>query len=387
MADGQLNSISLFSGAGGMDEGVKRAGFDVLLANDIDHDACATYRLNHGKNIIEGPIGDILPQFSQIKGIDLVFGGPPCQGFSVAGRMDPDDPRSALMSAFFDAVEKISPAAFICENVKALAALGRWQSVRSAIMARVKKDYHAELIVLRASDFGVPQNRERMFIVGIKKADFGPDDFDLRRELVRRLQRFQRTPKTVGEIIRELGPAGSQGNRRVCSAKITFAKAPVLRKSPFAGMLFNGAGRPFSASGVAPTLPASMGGNKTPIVDEAEIFEGATSYVADYHAEVVAGKAPRSGQAPRRLRRLTVDECLAIQSFPPSYELSGSRSAMYRQIGNAVPCDLALAVASAAKEIILERRAVRPTNSAPLIPRSLKMLMDPEATLEELAAA
>ena len=354
------------------------AGFDVLLANDIDPDACETYRLNHCKRIIEAPLGDILPTFRQIKGIDLLFGGPPCQGFSVAGRMDPDDPRSALMSAFFDAVDHIKPAAFVCENVKAFAALGRWEGIRNDIMSRVDADYHAKLIVLRASDFGVPQNRERMFIVGVRREKLGSDNFDLSAKLSILLDEYRSVPKSVGQIIRDLGPAGSQGNPRVCSAKITFAKAPVMRKSPFAGMLFNGAGRPFAGDGPAPTLPASMGGNKTPIVDEREIFDGQASYVAEYHNGLMGGAKPKVGTAPDRLRRLTVDECLAIQSFPADYQLYGARSAMYRQIGNAVPCKLAYAVGSVVKAILEERMASRTCKDSPFIPESLRMMMTDE---------
>ena len=119
-------------------------------------------------------------------------------------------------------------------------------------------------------------------------------------------------------------------------------------------MLFNGAGRPLSADGVAPTLPASMGGNKTPIVDEAEIFEGKASYVEAYHKVLLEGQSSRRGDAPSRLRRLTIDECLAIQTFPSGYVLKGSKSAMYRQIGNAVPCRLAEAVAMAVRAAIEE---------------------------------
>ncbi|MEP2735357.1 MAG: DNA cytosine methyltransferase [Erythrobacter sp.] len=382
----RLASVSLFSGAGGMDIGMREAGFDILLANDIDPDACETYRLNHGERIVEAPLGDILPIFRQVKGIDLLFGGPPCQGFSVAGRMDPDDPRSALMSAFFDAVDYIKPAAFVCENVKALAALGRWEGIRNDIMSRVDANYHAKLIVLRASDFGVPQNRERMFIVGVRREKLGCDNFDLGALLSDLLDDYRETPKSVGQIIRGLGPAGSQGNPRVCSAKITFAKAPVMRKSPFAGMLFNGAGRPFASDGPAPTLPASMGGNKTPIVDEREIFDGDSSYVAEYHKALMQGARPNVGTAPDRLRRLTVDECLAIQSFPADYQLHGARSAMYRQIGNAVPCRLAYAVGSVVKSILEERMMRQTSKDTPFIPKGLRMMMT-DKLLEELQVA
>lgn len=383
----QLSAVSLFSGAGGMDVGVRAAGFDIVLANDVDADACATYRLNHGPTIVEGSLTDILPAFPKIKGIDLLFGGPPCQGFSVAGRMDPSDPRSALMSSYFDAVEAIKPRAFICENVKALASLHRWEGVRTSLIERASRLYHVHLMVLRASDFGVPQNRDRMFIVGVRKAEGETKRYDIAGRLQRLLKAARFKPKSIGEVIRGLGPAGSQGNRRTCNAKITYAKAPVLRRSPYAGMLFNGAGRPFDGEGVAPTLPASMGGNKTPIVDEQQIFSGDNPYVAEYHKALINGARAKQGNAPSRLRRLTVDECLAIQTFPRDYLLAGSRSAMYRQIGNAVPCALAEVVARAVKQILDERGSASGTQSDPFIPDELARLVRTRQDVELNVAA
>ena len=368
-----------------MDVGVMAAGFKVMLANDVDRDACETYRLNHGPYIIEGSVTDILPAFGEIRGIDLLFGGPPCQGFSVAGRMDPDDPRSALMSSFFDAVDAVRPRAFICENVKALASLHRWEGVRTGLVERASEHYHVHLMVLKASDYGVPQNRERMFIVGIRKNSHSAADFNLASRLQRLLESAQASPRSIGEIVRSLGPAGSQGNPRTCSAKITYAKAPVLRRSPYAGMLFNGAGRPFDADGVSPTLPASMGGNKTPIVDEGQIFESQDPIVAKYHAKLMKGECARRGTAPPQLRRLTVDECLAIQTFPADYQLAGSRSAMYRQIGNAVPCGLAEVVANSVRLILEECNAY--CRETPFIPPMLKGLMNREAEIRRAVAA
>ena len=85
------SAISLFTGAGGMDVGFERSGFDVIWANDLNKAACKTYALNHTGKISCGPIQDHLAEVAQYSGVDLVFGGPPCQGFSVAGQMDPDD--------------------------------------------------------------------------------------------------------------------------------------------------------------------------------------------------------------------------------------------------------------------------------------------------------
>ncbi len=340
-----IEAVSLFCGAGGMDVGFKNAGIDILLANDFNKDACDTYRANHTGEVICDDLRNMSDTLSAMENIDIVFGGPPCQGFSVAGKMDPDDERSLLLDSFFDAVDLLSPSVFVCENVKGLAVLKKWQGVRDRIFKKAKKDYWLILKILNAADFGVTQQRERMFLIGVRKEATNYSKTQINKIIDSRLAKCKKSPKTVGELIRKLGKAGTKGNMQTCKAKITYAKSPIMRKSAYAGMLFNGAGRPVRTNGVSSTLPASMGGNKTPIVDEGEIFEEKCSFVEKYHSELQDGQVVRSGDAPPRLRRLTIDECLAVQSFPEHYTLCGSQSSMYRQLGNAVPCKLAEAVA------------------------------------------
>lgn len=354
MAKNTLAAVSLFSGAGGMDVGFVSAGFDVQIANDIDRDACLTYEKNHSGRIIQGDLVGKAHLLKGHEGVDMLFGGPPCQGFSVAGKMDPNDERSKLLLSFFDVVDMLKPTAFVCENVKALAQLEKWSSVRDEVMARASADYNVTMVVLSANDFGVPQKRERVFCIGIHKRRgvLTPVAFDAMVRAM--LERQKCAAETVQEVIRRMGRAGSEGNAEICNAKITFAKAPVLRKSPYAGMLFNGAGRPLDAKGYAPTLPASMGGNKTPIVDEGEIFDGLPSFVESYHKGLMSGGKPKTGYAPSRLRRLTVAECLRFQTFPETYKLAGRQSAKYRQIGNAVPSKLAEAVANVARDLLAQ---------------------------------
>lgn len=348
-----MPAVSLFSGAGGMDVGITRAGFEIDFANDLDPAACETYRLNHSDAIRNGPLEEFLSSLRQFRGAELVFGGPPCQGFSVAGKMNPNDIRNELIFKFFEAVEIVAPTAFICENVKALASLSRWQSIRDALIERAKKlGYLIDLVVLNSAEFGVPQTRERMFLVGFNPQFLGLEQQEFSHIFRQSLHAQKRQGRTVADVIRSLGPAGTEGNSRSCKAKITFARNPVLRRSPYAGMLFNGAGRPLNPLRQAPTLPASMGGNKTPIIDEELIFNNSENFVEHYHAYLISGGNPYQGTAPECLRRLTVDECLAIQTFPAGYYLAGKQSAMYRQIGNAVPCDLAHSVANVVRHFL-----------------------------------
>lgn len=159
--------VSLYSGAGGLDLGFRTAGFDLVWATDSDPDAVESYKANLGDHIVydelpkAGPPGDLRP--------DIVIGGPPCQGFSVIGRMNPSDPSSRHVYAFLDCVERLEPRAFCMENVKALATSSRWRRVRDALLQRGRElEYRLELLVLNAADYRVPQSRKRMFLVGIR---------------------------------------------------------------------------------------------------------------------------------------------------------------------------------------------------------------------------
>lgn len=338
-----MKAISLFTGAGGMDVGFQRAGFEVVWANEIMPHAVQTYELNHARGIMRGgDIRGLISELSALADIDCVFGGPPCQGFSVAGKMDHDDERSQLVHVFMDIVERTAPKLFVMENVKALATLEKFSHVRHALVRKaVKLGYDTSFHVLNAKDFGVPQSRERMFFIGFKQklnVAFYPSRFE----------RYIREPKPLRQILLELGPAGTRQNPNTCKAKIMLAAKPIMRKSPYAGMMFNGLGRPVNLDGVSCTLPASMGGNKTPIIDEGFLFHGQDNWVERYHARLMRGEPPlNSDAAPSGLRRMTLTEAAAIQTFPADYKFTGPISSQYTQIGNAVPCGLAEAVARA----------------------------------------
>ena len=343
-----MKAISLFSGAGGMDVGAIHAGFSVVAASEIDPHACNTYRANHSETeLIEGDIDEHIEKIGAYKGIDLILGGPPCQGFSVAGKMDANDPRSKLVFTFCTVVEKVKPKAFIMENVKALGALTKFQGVREEIFRRMTEaGYSVSSFILNAKDFGVPQSRERVFFIGVKDGvtPIKPSHFD----------RYRKEALTLRQAIAHLGRAGSPTNPHITKAKITLAAKPVLRKSPYAGMLFNGQGRPLNPDSWSSTLPASMGGNRTPIVDEAHLYDDEPSWVEDYHCKVMnSGYVAEYKEAPARLRRLTIDEAAIIQTFPTEYDFQGPQSKVFSQIGNAVPCQLAEVVSCVVKDAIL----------------------------------
>lgn len=342
-----ITGVSLFTGAGGMDVGFERAGVQVIFANEIMKEAAQTYKENHHPNVmVNDDIYNQLENISKFKGADLVFGGPPCQGFSVAGKMNPDDERSKLIFTFLDAVERVQPKAFIMENVKALGVLEKWEPVRKKYLDRaVSLGYQCAPFVLNATEYGVSQKRERVFFIGIKD---GGDPF-FEHNMADLIADQKHIAPTIRELLSPLGRAGTENNPNTCTAKITFATTPIMRKSPYAGMYFNGQGRPIDVDSYANTLPASMGGNKTPFIDEEYLYGDATEdWVVSYHKGLVDGSIqPEFEEAPGRLRRITIREAMRIQTFPDEYKFMGNKGKIYTQIGNAVPCNLAAAVAKA----------------------------------------
>ena len=335
--------VSLFCGAGGMDVGIEKAGFKIVAASELDPHASSTYKQNNAfVDFIEGNIEDpvVFKQITSYEGIDLVIGGPPCQGFSVAGKMDKDDPRSKLVFTYCSAVEKLQPKAFIMENVKALASLSKFQDVRDEIINRLSAaGYQVTMQVLNAKDFGVPQSRERVFFIGTK--------IGLPMVSIKDFEKYKKEAISLREAITHLGRAGTKTNPKVTKAKITLAKKPILRKSPYSGMLFNGQGRPLNPDAWSSTLPASMGGNRTPIIDEDHLYDNKESWIEQHHAALMRGENTQYTSVPSRLRRLTIDEAAILQTFPSDYVFLGPPSKVFSQIGNAVPCQLAEVVGKA----------------------------------------
>lgn len=342
-----IKAVSLFSGAGGMDVGFERAGVQVIVANELVKEAADTYKANHSNSrMINDDINNIIDIFDNFLGTELVFGGPPCQGFSVAGKMDPDDERSKLIMTFLDVVEKVQPHVFIMENVKALGILEKWKSVRKKYLERAQAlGYQCIPFILNATDYGVSQKRERVFFIGIKNSQ---DPF-FEEHMNKLIEQQKSKAPIIRELLYPLGKAGTEKNPNTCTAKITFAIHPVMRKSPYAGMYFNGQGRPINVDEYSNTLPASMGGNKTPFVDEEYLYGNAVNdWVVDYHKSLASGNiTPEFKEVPSRLRRITIKEAAKIQTFPDDYIFCGNKGKIYTQIGNAVPCKLAEAVAKA----------------------------------------
>lgn len=349
--------VGLYSGAGGLDLGFIAAGCVPVWTNEVDPDASAAHTealssaaartglfdpSNHTH--VCGSIDQLDESALPGKGdAELVIGGPPCQGFSVTGKQDRDDPRNRHVHRFLDIVERVRPVAFVMENVPQLATSKRFAPVRDALWQRSNEiGYDASIHLLNAADFGVPQTRSRMFFIGFR-SDLvcGPVVFP----------KDHAPAPSVREALSVLPRYGEPGNDDCSNAKIVPARRPVLRRSPYAGFLFNGRGRVLDLEAPASTMVATMGGNRTPIIDQAALETGMTNWAVDYHEHLRRGGTPFQA-APNRLRRLTVQEAAVLQSFPIGMRWHGAQHARFRQVGNAVPPKLAEAVARSVLEAI-----------------------------------
>jgi DNA (cytosine-5)-methyltransferase 1 len=213
----------------------------------------------------------------------------------------------------------VRPAAFVAENVAGLASATRHADLEQLLGCARDLRFHVVARVVNAADYGVAQNRRRLVIVGLRDRPFRipPPTHGTGR----------RPPRPAGTVLSADG--FGVPNRSV----VTYARQPDLRPGPYDGHLFNGGGRPIDLSRPAPTLLASMGGNKTPWVDTLGV-------VPRYHAHLRAGGPARDGIVTGA-RRITVEEAACLQTFPGTVQFVGSRASCYRQVGNAVPPRLA----------------------------------------------
>lgn len=162
--------VSLFSGCGGLDLGFKQSGYDIVWANDVLKDACDTYRFNIGDHIFCEDIIKI--DKSIIPKADIVIGGPPCQSFSLVGKRNPKDDRSNLVWSYLEVLQQVKPKVFILENVTGILSAKNPDGSKvldNLVEAFNDLGYTTSVFKLNAADFGVPQKRVRVFIVGNKK--------------------------------------------------------------------------------------------------------------------------------------------------------------------------------------------------------------------------
>jgi len=303
-----MRVVSLFAGAGGLDLGFIWAGHKIVWANDNFEDAVNTYRENIGDHIVFGDIQGI--RSDQISDCDIVIGGFPCQGFSVANTSrHVNDTRNKLYREMLRVIKDKKPAFFLAENVKGILNLGK-----GAILEKIMQDFqHASYIVkyrvLNAADYGVPQLRERVFFLGVR-SDIGIQvafPVATHADPSRGLHISRKQWVSIGDALGNIPEP---------------EKAPEIPNHTYSKykLRFNGylGHRKIDPKKPAPTVTAR----------------------GDDRGGVVVLHHPGNH------RRMSAREMAITQSFPIDYVFSGTQSSVYRQVANAVPPLLAKALAS-----------------------------------------
>ena len=331
--------LDLFCGCGGLSLGFEMAGFDVELAIDNWEDALVTYRRNHqGAKTINGDLLTLQPEEVgreyDINNIDVIIGGPPCQGFSVAGKRIVDDDRNKLYKSFVQFVEYFQPKAFVMENVPNILSIGNG-AVKEAILKDFSSlGYTVSYKVLTASDYGTPQNRRRAIFVGLRNG--GSFEFPERsvKEFVTTKQALSDLPEdsiTDGDAYPS-APAtqyqkwARKGTTKLYNHQATTHTAETQR---IIAMVPDG--------GNYKNLPEEMWSLRKVHIAWTRMNSQRPCFTIDtghrHHFHYIYNRIP------------TVRESARIQSFPDDFVFMGSRTSQNKQVGNAVPPLMAKAIA------------------------------------------
>lgn len=299
---GEYTAVSLFCGAGGLDIGFDRAGFKTVWANDFNSDACETHRRWSHAEVVCGDIAGI--SSSSIPDSDIFLGGFPCQGFSLSGPRKLDDSRNTLYQQYVRLVKAKKPVMFVGENVKGLLTMGGGQIIDAIIQDFSDCGYDVWYRLLNARDFGVPEDRERVIIVGFRK-DLEVTDFQwpaAAEHVVTMREALRDLPEPVPE--------------EICMHPFSSRYMSRNRKRGW--------------DEVSYTIPA--------MAKQVTLWPGSPDMVKLGKDNWIFGDGGIT-------RRLSWREAAAIQTFPRDMQFAGDLTSIYRQVGNAVPCRLAETIA------------------------------------------
>lgn len=355
----KLKIIDLFAGVGGISTGFKKAGFDVVSANEYDNEIANTYKKNHpNTKIIVNDIAKIKSKdlLNGEKIIDVIVGGPPCQGFSMAGRrirkkgIFINDPRNELFKEFIRIVKDIKPKVFVMENVAAMLNIHKG-AVKKEIIDEFKKiGYDTQVHVLLAADYGVPQLRKRAVFIG-NRLGVDPELFFPKKT---HGYKEQKNYTTIEEAIFDL-PELSSGSGEF-ESKYTSTKNLTSYQKERRGnnkKLFNHQSTEHKPEIIEILKKIKEGEGRLSLPSSLQtksIHSGAFGRLnrkKPAYTITTRFDTPSVGRVthPIQHRALTPREAARIQSFDDNFVFYGSKSSIGKQIGNAVPPLLAKSIA------------------------------------------
>ncbi len=350
LMDDRYTFIDLFSGCGGLSLGFEMAGCKCVLAVDNWKDALDTYVYNReGAEVLCEDLATIDPvnvkSYLNRETVDLIIGGPPCQGFSVAGKRNVSDERNVLYKSFVRFVEAFSPKAFVMENVPNILSIGNGV-VRDAIINDFEElGYTVAVQVLNASDYGVPQNRRRAFFVGIK----GTHAFQFPQPSVDR-------KVSVYDAISDLTECSlCDGSPYPCHANSDYQK--FVRINSKGVYNHDATVHNEKTKNIISLVPD--GGNYRNLPEELQKTRKVNIAWTRLNSEkpsITIDTGHRHHFHYKWNRIPTVRESARIQSFPDKFIFRCSKTSQYKQVGNAVPPLMARALAERLMSTICEEQ-------------------------------
>ena len=365
----KINVIDLFSGCGGFSVGFEKAGYSITKAVEYDRNIAMSYSHNHkGTIMYADDIGKIDDEKHFSRGeSDVIIGGPPCQGFSMAGARIREknafmnDPRNYLFRHYVNVVKIVRPKVFLLENVKGILSKDGGAIFREIVDAFGNPDnfegdrYYLHYRVCKAVEYGIPQRRERVVVIGVLNHDFDIDEmFDAAHDEIITTDQHFFDPVTVRDAISNMPTPTSNGVFRVSGPQ-----------TPYQCFINDGAKTvknhvASNHSGVAISrMQHVKSGENWEVLNEDIHSVHSGSYGRldwDLPAMTITTRfdTPAGGRFihPIEDRTLTPREAARIQSFPDSFEFLGNKTIVCRQIGNAVPPKMAFFLANVVKHIL-----------------------------------
>ncbi|MFC0271847.1 DNA cytosine methyltransferase [Metabacillus herbersteinensis] len=368
MVDKKHNILDLFSGCGGFSLGFEQAGFNVSLGVDIWSDALRTYKENHqNTETLEADLSEVSPEdlLSRVglkkEDISVIIGGPPCQGFSLSGKREINDPRNKLYQAFVNTVDYIKPKIFVMENVPGLVRLFKGLAKDQILQEFEKVGYNVSYKILTAADYGVPQTRKRVFFVGLRKDLFpfpfdyfefpqpthGPDGtrpYITSKEAIDDLPLYNDNEQVEDSMPYSITPSNEYQKLMREKSNAIFNHIPTIHKEQTRNIIAM-----VPDGGNYKDLPKELWETRKVNIAWTRMDSKKPCFTIDtghnHHFHYLANRVP------------TCRESARIQSFPDDFIFKGTKTSQLKQVGNAVPPLLSKALANKVMEL-LEMEAI-----------------------------
>ena len=366
----KLKVIDLFAGCGGFSVGFEKAGYDIVKAVEFDKEIASSYSHNHPNTLMYAEdIGKIVDEEHFNKGeAEVIIGGPPCQGFSMAGARIREknafmnDPRNYLFRHYVNVVKIVRPKIFVFENVKGILSKDKGKIFKEIENAFGNPEhfngdrYYLHYKVCRAVEYGIPQRRERVILIGLLNHDFDIEDiFEEVRTNIREREPHFFDAVTLRDAISDIPAPSSTGV--ICLSETQTLYQERMRDG--LNKTFNHIASKHNQLAIGRMDKVLAGQNWTVLNENIKSVHSGAYGRLEWNSPTMTittrFDTPAGGRFihPDDNRTLTPREAARVQSFPDSFEFTGSKSSICKQIGNAVPPKLAYFLANVVKKLMI----------------------------------